>query len=161
MENLRHGSLNLRLLRVAGDSHSDCDPTGQRVSMPLPLPLLFLSSFSSLLSSSLFSSPLFTRLTSSAGGKCPALPTSDPALGLTCHGKLGLFLISTSERPHRWWGLRRKAVKPGLLAAVGALPLLSLVLTLHTALVCFSSYSIFFIMPKHFLFPIGMEDARG
>lgn len=37
MENLRHGSLNLRLLRVAGDSHSDCDPTGQRVSMPLPL----------------------------------------------------------------------------------------------------------------------------
>lgn len=25
----------------------------------------------------------------------------------------------------------------------------------------FSSYSVFFIMPKHFLFPIGLEDARG
>ena len=94
MESLRSTSLNLLLLTVAGDSHSDCDPAGQGVSMP---PLL--------------SSPLLMGLTRSAGGKCPALPTSDPALGLTCAGKLGLFLTSTAERPHRWWESEKKGCK--------------------------------------------------
>lgn len=72
-----------------------------------------------------------------------------------------LFLTSTSERPRGCWGASRQAVKPGLPAAAGALPLLSLVLTLPTALVWFSSSSLFFIMPKHFLSPIGLADARG
>lgn len=107
---------------------------------------------SPLLCSALLSSP-FWDSPGSAGGKCPALPASDPAVGLTRPGKWGLFLISAAERSLHWWILRRKAVTLGLLAAVGALPLLSLVLILHTVLVCFSSYSIFLLCPNIFFSP--------
>lgn len=119
----------------------------QGMQLPCPSPLHLFSSWDS---------------PGSAGGKCPALPTSDPALGQTCPGKLGLFQSAPQKSPivGGVWE-ERKAAKPSLLAAVGVLTLLSLVLTLHTALVCFFKLFYFLYYAQTFSFPHRDGRCQG